>query len=172
MSRKAGETMVTDKQYRDLLLKFEELSQKYAQMSRDIATIKMRLDIQQRPQRAQEPQYHKDVTRFSFMGKQLNKRQLVLECIKQYVADSGITDYGELREVFPDYIQGSLGVIRSAQEAERYSDPRGHYFFNDEDILSLGNEHYVVCKDWTRDNIDKFLDIMETLGYEIKPLNR
>ena len=164
--------MITDKQYLDLQKKYEELNRKYAQMSRDIATIKMRLDISKNPIATDPLQTHKDTTRYYFMGKQLNKRQLVLQSIKQYVADNNITDPKQLFEMFPDYIQGSLGVIRLAEEAERYSNATEHYFFKDEEVLSINSSVYVVSKDWTVKNIGRFIKCMETAGYEIKQINR
>ena len=162
--------MVTDKQYRDLLEKCEELNRKYAQMSRDIATLKMTLDLKKTPKLPEAPRSRKDVTRYSFNGKQLNKRQLVLECIKQYIADTATTDHVVLLEVFPDYIQGSLGVIRAASEAERYSDATERYFFKDDEVLHLDTGTYVISKDWTVKNIGRFIDVMENHGYEITPI--
>ena len=164
--------MVTDKQYRDLLAKYEELNRKYAQMSRDIAAIKMTLDLARTPKKTEPVQSRKDVTRYHFKGKQLKKRQLVLECIKQYIADTGMKDPEALLEVFPDHIQGSLGVIRSAEQAEQYSNATEHYYFKDEDVLRLNGGIYVVSKDWTVKNIDRFIEVMEILGYEIKPIIR
>ena len=167
-----GEKMVTDKQYRDLLEKYEELNRKYAQMSRDIAAIKMTLDLKKVSKPLDIPESQKDVTRYSFMGKQLNKRQLVLECIKQYIADTATYNPTVLLEVFPDYIQGSLGVIRAAHEAEQYSNATERYFFKDNEVLYLDTGVYVISKDWTVKNIGRFIDVMETLGYEIKPIIR
>lgn len=164
--------MVTDKQYQELLQRFEELSRKYTQMSRDIATIKMKMDISNARAYAESAQSRKDVTRYHFDGKLLNKRRLVLEGIKKYIADTGTTDPAALGEVFPDCIQGSLGVIRSVIEAEQYSNAAEHYYFKDEDVLHLDDGIYAVCKDWTVKNIRYFIDVMETLGYEIKPVNR
>ena len=169
---KVGEKMVTDKQYRDLLDKYEEMNRKYAQMSRDIATIKMTLDLKKTQRTAEPSRRRKDVTRYSFMGKQLNKRQLVLECIKQYIADTATSESAVLFDLFPDYIQGSLGVIRAAGEAEQYSDATERFFFKDDEVLHLDTGIYVISKDWTVKNIDRFIDIMETLGYEIKPIIR
>ncbi|MCR5020311.1 hypothetical protein [Ruminococcus sp.] len=164
--------MVTDKQYRDLLDKYEELNRKYAQMSRDIATIKLTLDLKKTNKSTAPLQSRKDVTRYSFMGKQLNKRQLVLNCIRQYIADTGTTEADSLLEMFPDYIQGSLGVIRAINEAEQYSDATERYFFKDDEVLHLDTGIYVISKDWTVKNIGRFIDVMETLGYEIKPIIR
>ena len=95
---------------------------------------------------------------------------LILECIKQYVADTATTEPAALLEVFPDHIQGALGVIRAANEAEQYSDAMERYFFNDDDVLHLDTGIYVVSKDWTVKNIGRFIDLMETLGYEINRL--
>ena len=169
---KAGEKMVTDKQFRELLEKYKELDRKYNQMSQDIATIKMKLDAKKIAKSTDTSQSRKDVTRYSFMGKQLNKRHLVLECIRQYIADTATTDPAVLFEIFPDYIQGSLGIIRAANEAEQYSDATERYFFKDDEVLHLDTGIYVISKDWTVKNIGGFIDVMETLGYEIIPIIR
>ena len=170
---KGGEDfMVTDRQYRELVEKFNELSARYTQMSKDIATIKMTLDIAKGRKREAPSQVRKDVTKYHFNGKQLNKRQLVLECIKQYISDSSITDAQTLLETFPDYIQGPLGVLRKAELAEKYSGAEARYFFKDNEVLHLDDGIYVVSKDWNIKNINRLLDIMETLGYNIKPMYR
>ena len=164
--------MVTDKQFQDLVAKFNELSSKYTRMSQDIATIKMTLDIAKSRRQATPAQTHKDVTKYLFLDKQLNKRQLVLECVKQFISDTGTTDPKALFEFFPDHIQGSLGVLRAVEEAERYSGAPERFFFGDEEVLNLDGGIYVVSKDWTINNINKFIDVMETLGYDIKTISR
>lgn len=166
--------MITDRQFRDLMTKFNELEAKYAQMSKDIASIKLKLDFASKSKASEESvaQTKKDVTRYRFEGVLYNKRNLVLACIKKYICDTGISDPRQLLETFPDYIQGSLGVIRAAEMAERYSNAENRYFFLDEDVLHLDTGVYVVSKDWSANNIIGFLDIMETLGYEITPITR
>ena len=164
--------MITDQQYKELCKKYEELNSKYTQMSQNIVKIMMTLDLKESSKTSNQPQSRKDITRYSFMGKLFNKRQLVLKCIKQYIKDTKVTDASVLLELFPDYIQGSLGVIRAAEKAERYSDAKERYFFNDDQVLQLNEDVYVVSKDWTVKNIDRFIDVMNTLGYEIKPIIR
>ena len=164
--------MVTDKQYQELSKKCEELERKYAQMSRDIASIKMALDIKKTRKAETQMPARKDITRYHFDGKQTNKRHLVLNCIKKYIQDSGIHDAEKLLEIFPDYIQGPLGVIRAVEDAEKYSSPEDRYFFADNDVLRLQTGIFVISKDWTVNNIGKFIEVMETLGYEIKPISR
>ena len=155
--------MVTDKQYRDLLEKYEEMNRKYVQMSQDIAAIKMTLDLRKTPKSQNTPQVRKDVTRYSFMGKQLDKCQLVLESIKQYISDTSTTDPSVLLDLFPDWIQGVLGVVRAAGEAEQYSDVTERYFFKDDEVLHLDTGGYVISKNWTVKNIGRFIDVMEPL---------
>lgn len=167
-----GVNVITDAQFKDLRDKYEELNAKYTQMSKDIAAIKMSLDFA-KGQKLKEPaQAKKDVTRYSFLGMQLNKRELVLKGIKKYIADSGTTSATDLQKSFPDWIQGPLGVIRPVEEAEKYIRATDRYFFRDDDVLHLDEGVYVVSKDWTIKNIKKFIDIMETLNYEITPIVR
>lgn len=164
--------MITDEQFKSLEEKYKRLEQKYAQMSQDIASIKMKMDMARTRVKTEQVQVRKDVTRYVFDGEQYDKRHLVLECIRKYIADSGVEDAAELMETFPDYIQGSLGVIRSAEDAEKYSGATERYFFGDEDVLHLNDGIYVVSKDWTVKNISRFVKMMEKLGYEIKTINR
>ena len=164
--------MVTDEQYRELLEKYNELNKKYAQMSRDIAAIKMSIDVVKARRNTDNDIVQKDITRYSFQGKTFNKRRLVLECIKQYIMDTGTNKADALLELFPEHIQGSLGVIRRAEEAEKYEGAAERYFFNDDEVLDLDTGIYVVSKDWTINNIDRFINQMKKLGYEIKPILR
>lgn len=164
--------MVTDKQFKELLDRFDELEAKYKKMSQDIASISMMMDANKRRKKEQTQVQRKDVTRYVFMGKQLNKRQLVLECVKQYIDDNKITSFTSLLEVFPDHIQGPLGVIRKAESAEQYKDATDRYYFEDENVIHLDEGIYVVSKEWTVNNINGFIDVMETLGYKIDFINR
>ena len=91
---------------------------------------------------------------------QLRERTQNLNSLARMWPDTGTTDPAALSEIFPDCIQGSLGVIRSADEAEQYSNATEHYFFKDEDVLYLDDGIYVVCKDWTVKNIRGFINII------------
>ena len=164
--------MVTDKQFEDLQKKFEDLYRQFSKLSQDMAAIQMKLGAYKSSVQDVPTQAKKDITRYKFDGKILNKRQLVLDCIKKYINDHSEVDYKTIQEVFPDYIQGSLGVIRSVEEAELYKDAPSHYFFDDESIITLDGAHYVVCKDWTVQNIKRFIDAMTDLGYGIDIIKR
>lgn len=172
---KKGEVpMVTDQQYKELLNRVKELEDKLNSLSRAMAEMAMKNGT--RTSRVQEkpvdPVIHKDVTKYIFNGEMLAKRQLVLHVIKQYAADKQITEGAELIEAFPDYLQGSLGVVRKAEDAELYEDSKNRYFFEDENVLQMNDGTFVVCKDWTVKNINRFLKTAETAGYQFESINR
>lgn len=164
--------MVTDKQFSELAAKYDELNRKYTQMSRDIARIQMMLDMTKQRTMPTQTVVRKDKTRYRFQGQCLNKRQLVLSCLHQYVDDNPDLTAASFFEVFPDYVQGSMGVVRLVEEAEKYSDATLHYFFGDDEVIRLRDGIYAVSKDWTANNINGFIEIMQELGYEIVPMSR
>lgn len=164
--------MVTDKQFADLKDQFNDLKRQFAKISQDMTEIQMRFGLRKVNVPEETKRNRKDTTRYKFDGKLWNKRQLVLECIKKYTKEHPEKNWSELAEIFPDYIQGSLGVIRSAEEAEKYQDATIHYFFEDPDIIYLMGKQYVVCKDWTVHNIDRFISLIGNLGYEIEVIKR
>lgn len=164
--------MVTDKQFEDLERKFEDLYCQFAKLSHDMTEIQMKLGARRSSVLEDPPLAKKDITRYKYNGKLLNKRQLVLECVLSYIKEHPGASLSELQDIFPDYIQGSLGVIRSVQEAERYKDAAGHYYFEDANIITLQGRNYVVCKDWTSKNINRFISVMRNLGKEITIINR
>lgn len=161
------------KKYLDLYDKYNELIVKYGKMSRDIAEIQMKLEGAKRIENRSAEQKKRDKTLYKFNGRIMNKRDLVLECVIQYMVDNHITKSHEILSTFPDYIQGPLGVIRSVDEiSERYSDPNNRYFFEESERLKLEDGSFAVSKDWNVSNIGAFLKVAESLGYGIIPIMR
>ena len=113
----------------------------------------------------------RDTTKYIFEDEVYSKRMLVLEIVKRTVRDRKIEDPLELRKIFPDGIQGSLGVVKSARWAEKYSDAKKRFFFKDEDVITLQGQPFVVCSQWDVKNISRFLKVVETLGYNIQCVN-
>lgn len=164
--------MVTDQQYRDLLTRMDELENKLNVLSRSMAEMKMKSGLKSTKPQEPDVAKHKDITKYTFEGKKYSKRQLVLEIVKRYILENNIHDVEEIWKIFPDHIQGSLGVIRRAEDAELYEGAIDRYFFRDNELITLNDGVYVVCKDWTAKNIKRFLQIAETLGYTIDIVNR
>ncbi len=105
-------------------------------------------------------------------GKTFSKRELVLYCVKKYIDEHKGLTASQLLEVFPDYVQGSLGVVKRIEDAELYAGSSKRYYFSDEDIIQMDDGKYVVCKQWDAVNIVKFLKLAQDLGFEIKSIER
>ena len=166
--------MVTDEEYRELKKRVDELEDKIKLMSQQLSTFYMRNDmrITSNPVKQQEQRKHKDVTKYLFKERQLCKRELVLQCVKDYVKEHPEVNAEQLIDVFPDYVQGSLGVVKRIEDAEWYTNARKRFYFSDENIIHLSDGNYVVCTQWDAGNIGKFLKLAEDLGFVIQPITR
>ena len=106
----------------------------------------------------------RDYTKYKVkgLGENLNKRQLVFEIVKDYV-EKIKPSYDELTAVFKDEIQGSKGFIRKAAKVE---DPKR---FNTKMPLKIKyGVEVVVSNQWGSENILKFIELVESLGYTVE----
>ena len=106
----------------------------------------------------------RDYTKYTVkgLGENLNKRQLVFEIVKDYV-EKIKPSYDELTAVFKDEIQGSKGFIRKAAKVE---DPKR---FNTKMPLKIKyGVEVVVSNQWGSENILKFIELVESLGYTVE----
>ncbi len=165
--------MVTDEQYRILQNRVAELENRLAAMSRELSAMRMRGDFAKigfKPGSTET--VRKDITRYKFCDSILCKRRLVLECIKKYVKDKYIKTSTEILEAFPDYIQGSLGIVKPIAEAEKYSEAHRRFFFADEDVIKMDDGVLTVCSQWDVNNIVRFINLMTDYGYKIETIER
>ena len=165
--------MVTDEQYKALKERVDQLESKLYSMGRELDRLIMKKDkeeIGNYKYATKSNSKSRDTTKYMLDGKRYFKRGIVLAIIKKFVSDQGIVKFEELQNVFPDYLQGPLGVIRLAEDAERYSDAVKRYYFADEDIIHLEGKSYVVCSQWDAKNISKFLAVA-TNYYQIQKIN-
>jgi hypothetical protein len=114
----------------------------------------------------------RDMTRYLFMGRVYPKNRLVLAVVTEYLRENpGITKQ-ELKILFPDYLQGPLGVTNDLQVAsEKLSKDRTpRYFLTDEEILEMADgSKIVVCNQWGRGNIENFIDhAIKQYNYQIE----
>jgi len=166
--------VVTDEEYRELKKRVEGLENKMKLMSQQLSTFYMRNDmrITSEQTKQQEQRKHKDVTKYIFHGRQLCKRELVLQCVKEYVREHPKLNAEQLTDVFPNYVQGSLGIVKRIEDAEWYTNAKKRFYFSDENIIHLSDGDYVVCTQWDAGNIGKFLKLAEDIGFEIQPITR
>ncbi|MFA1819209.1 hypothetical protein ACDX78_03215 [Virgibacillus oceani] len=112
-----------------------------------------------------------DRSKFIYEGKKYNKGRLVLEVMKDYVATHKTKSYAELKQDFPDDIQGPTGVFATNEKAFEIYDRTGYkrYYIKEDELIKLGDESVIaVTTQWGKGNIYKFIDRARELGYEIK----
>lgn len=116
-----------------------------------------------------DSKYHKmDRTKYLFNKETKNKSRLVLAITKQYVTDNPKVTITKLKEVFPDSMQKSFGVIRSLPEIKKRNDKYPRFFTKDNDLLKLADGTVIgVTSQWGIGNINEFLKIAKQLGYTI-----
>jgi len=165
--------MVTDEEYKALVSRVDELENRLKLLSQSYSRLLMKSDMPStETEKQQEHKKHKDVTKYEFEGRQYNKRQLVLESVKSYIKKKRIKDSEKLLEVFPDYIQGSLGMIKKVEDDERYANASKRFYFADKDIIHLKDGDYVICSQWDSGNINRFIKLATDLELDIKPITR
>ena len=96
----------------------------------------------------------------------------MLAVVKDYVRKNNIVSFSDVQSAFPDSVQGSLGVVRSVADAERYADATSRFFFGDDDVIALDEGVYVVCKEWTLKNIQRFIGRLQELDVSVEIVNR
>jgi len=107
----------------------------------------------------------KDYTKYEFDGNVYTKGRLVLVLVKEYVSKhEGLSKEG-LLEVFPQSLQGSIGVISSIEEAEGKYKGQRHFI---KDPIRLSNATVAVCNQWDLESIEKFIAVVTNMGYNVK----
>lgn len=111
----------------------------------------------------------KDYSKFIFNKKEYNKSKLVNSVIKYYIECNPNTSFSELKQKFPDSIQGSYGVFDTKEKAQNIYDKTNHkrYYINPNEIITLSNEEISTCTQWNISSIKKFLEYSRKLGLKI-----
>jgi len=104
--------------------------------------------------------------------------RLVLEVVKKYIKENSDVKYINLKNIFPDSLQGSRGVLQDANALKNINikDPEKRYFTKEALRLLDGTKVY-VCSEWGDDtsqskgNLQPFLEhVRNTLKYNIVEL--
>ncbi len=114
----------------------------------------------------------RDTTRYLFDGKKYGKNRLVLAVVKKYMADNNDDLYSfELMSTFDRSLQGSLGVVRTLEDAiKSCKDPEMRFFCRPDEIIHALDEDCVVCTQWAASNITNLIKRAEELGMQITTL--
>ena len=111
----------------------------------------------------------RDNTKYRFGNKNYGKGRLVQAVVKQYCEDNPDTSFAHLVNVFPNNLQGTLGVISSKSLADEIqtSTGRARHFIKPTDVIEIKDETIAVCSQWGIGNIDKFISRATKLGYDV-----
>ena len=119
----------------------------------------------------------KDFSKYTFEGQQYPKNRLVHAIVKKYLADNPNTTFAQLKNIFPDEIQGTkYCVFMKKSEAEKVVTDTGtaRHFIKDSEILETSDEQIAVSTQWGinkldefNSNINKFIRAAKELGYDI-----
>ena len=99
----------------------------------------------------------------------LFKNRFVLEVVREYLKRNPKT-FEELKEVFPDKMQGS-GVINKLSFVEtKYANKsnKRHFIREDEILVSKDNIKFVVSTEWAIGNINNIVNFARKEGFEVE----
>lgn len=112
----------------------------------------------------------KDYSKFKFNGQEYNKGRLVNAVLKYYAERKPEITFSELKQKFPNSIQGTFGVFDTkavANEIFRASG-RKRFYINPEEEIKLADETICTCTQWNLENIKAFIDNAKQLGLKIE----
>lgn len=163
--------MITDSQYKELQKKVDELGKTIKVLSAQISTMMMKQDTSMHRTQLNslsDRENCRDTTKYGYKNELYCKRQLVYTVVRDYIHSHDVSTYITIRTAFPDFLQGSLGVVKPIEVANMYSGADKRFFFLDDQILSFNDKKYVVCSQWDVKNIKRFLKRADELGIEIR----
>jgi 5-methylcytosine-specific restriction protein B len=101
----------------------------------------------------------------------------VLAVVKKYINEHKQVTYQELKEIFPDSLQGSIGVLKNQSDYDNYinSTTTGQRRFFLDEIIEIFNDKIYICTEWGGDlkngkegNKNKFFDyVVNNLKYNL-----
>ena len=106
--------------------------------------------------------------KFSFNGEIYNKRQLVLALVKYVVKTDKIETLEDLKETFKDTLwnNGKISknksphIVALVSTAEEVDHLKERHFWNDDDIMKLGNGDSIVVNNQWGNNINYFIEYL------------
>lgn len=113
----------------------------------------------------------KDFSKFRFNGISYNKGRLVNAVIKKLVEDKPQITFSELKQIFPDKIQGSMGVFDLKEKAEEIYERtnRIRYYIKPDEVIKLADNVIIsTSTQWNPENIKTFIEQAKRESYNIE----
>jgi hypothetical protein len=116
----------------------------------------------------------RDFSKFEFKGNTYNKSRLVHKVLKSYVEENPNVTFAKLEKAFPNWIQGSMGVFTTKENAVAIFDNTGHkrYYINANEFIELDDETIASCTQWGIENITKFVDHVNEMDNDFKIISK
>lgn len=105
-------------------------------------------------------------------GMPMNKRTTVLATVKKYVAENPQATFRQIQEAFPDFLQGSYGVVKPVSEIQqridRGQDADHRYYLEPKNIIiSRDGIKFAVCHQWGNQFNVFQSHVKKTLGWDV-----
>lgn len=116
----------------------------------------------------------RDFSKFEFKGETFNKSRLVNKVLKIFVEDNPEIGYADLEKIFPQYLQGSMGVFTSSEKAQEIFDRTGHkrHYVKSEELIKLSDSIIATCTQWGKGNIENFINHVNGMNWNYKIENK
>ena len=94
--------------------------------------------------------------------------------LSEYIRKFPSSTFDKLKEVFPDELQGSMGVFQKLDDARKSYVERNQkrYFIKLDEVLTTGDGIQIaVSTQWSKDNITGFCESAKKLGFSIEKVS-
>ena len=112
---------------------------------------------------------------YTFEGGTYGVGPLVLAVVKKYVADHPGITFADLQLAFPDkLVSKTYGVVKPnliIPDKDKGIGPNSYKRYFVDDVITLSNgEEILVCSQWKKELMPKFIENAEKLGYFVKQI--
>lgn len=118
---------------------------------------------------ASHNQVKKDYSKYYFNDVEYGKGRLVLAVVTDFVSSNPGMTINKLKNIFPKYIQGSIGVLNELQYVQNKYEGKNHqrHFLKPYELIRLKDCTVAVSTEWSMGNIDNFIRHAKMIGYMI-----
>lgn len=112
---------------------------------------------------------NRDFSKFEFKGEFYNKSRLVNKVVKSFIEKNPTITFAELEMIFPNWLQGSMGVFTTKEKALEIYEKTGHkrYYIKSDELIKLSDETIATCTQWGIGNIKNFIDYVNKMDNEL-----
>ena len=142
-----------------------ELMDRVSRLEEEVAELKPKAN---KTTSQTSPRNRRDTTKYILNGVKYSKSRLVLAIVRAYLDTHPTISASDLLTVFDKSLQGSLGVIRVVDDAQKsYTDYRKRFFCKPDEIINTTTSDCVVCSQWSAANIGNIIARAKELGINI-----